>query len=227
MLQALQEYQLHGKPKRYILAAAMGAVVGLVTILHVLLIGQGDNEMVREISLVIGLQGNDIFLWTTNLYLIYWAWRRKINSMISLTLWLNFIIWLCVQGFKWIALGIQTLGWASLEWTLRPTGEAMGFPSGHAAHAFAMAFVLTCFYPRWTWFWYTCAAAISWSRVESSAHTDLQVVVGTIAGLTIAWVLMVQWLRKNDAQKAGLFDEQEAALPVGASRMKRTVPLSQ
>ncbi|EGO64983.1 phosphatase PAP2 family protein [Acetonema longum] len=222
----LQEYQFYGKPKRYIFAVTVGIAVGLATILHVLLFGQGDNELVTEAALMIGLQGNDIFLWSTNLYLLYWAYRRGIKSVIPLTLWLNFFIWVCVQGFKLIALGIQTMGWASLAWTLRPTGEAMGFPSGHAAHAFAMALVLTCFYPRWTWLWYTCAAAISWSRVESSAHTDLQVVVGTIAGLIIAWVMMVRWLRENDAQKAGLFDESATALPVGTNRLKRAAPLS-
>ena len=176
----LNQISLVRKPESFSVASAMGLIVGLATILYVLLIGQSHNPTVRSVAVLIGEQGNVTFLWLTNLYLIIWAYRHGLKSIISLTLWLNFIIGVSVQGIKFLLLGIQMMGWAALPWTFRPSGAAGGFPSGHAAHAFAMAFVLTCFFPRGSWFWYACAAAISWARVEASAHTDLQVVVGTI-----------------------------------------------
>lgn len=65
----------------------------------------------------------------------------------------------------------------------RPSGGWQGFPSGHAAAAVVMAYLLTCRYPRLSVLWYGFAALIAWSRVESGAHFGYQVVAGAMVGL--------------------------------------------
>lgn len=65
----------------------------------------------------------------------------------------------------------------------RPSGGWQGFPSGHAAAAVVMAYLLTCRYPRLAVVWYAFAALISWSRAESGAHFDYQVLGGAVVGL--------------------------------------------
>jgi membrane-associated phospholipid phosphatase len=98
-------------------------------------------------------------------------------------------VWAVVQSIKLIPLG---------EWALRPNGDIGGFPSGHTTHAFAMAFALTTYFPRFGWFWYLCAGIIAWSRVESAWHTPLQVTGGVFFGIAFG-VTFINYLFKKYA----------------------------
>lgn len=63
--------------------------------------------------------------------------------------------------------------------------ETTSFPSGHAASAFAGAFVLGCAWPRRRAWLFLLAALIAVSRVYIGVHYPLDVAAGTLVGLGI------------------------------------------
>jgi undecaprenyl-diphosphatase len=70
--------------------------------------------------------------------------------------------------------------------------DAASFPSGHAANAFAGAFVLSRALPAAAIVWWTLAGAIAFSRVYLGVHYPLDLIAGAIVGLTcgaLAWRL--------------------------------------
>ncbi|VBB05932.1 phosphatidic acid phosphatase type 2/haloperoxidase [Lucifera butyrica] len=171
-------------------AMAMALLVGSITAGIVNGMPKSDNLTVFRIADFLGGPGNNLFLILTNFLIIGWAWRKRLRSIISLTLKLDFFVWVVVQGTKLIHFG---------PWTRRPNGGAGGFPSGHATHAFGMAFLLTLFFPRFSWVWYGLAAAISWSRVETDWHSGFQVTAGILFGVVIVCVLVGQWLKHPES----------------------------
>ncbi len=60
-----------------------------------------------------------------------------------------------------------------------------GFPSGHAAMGFLLAFLIWRRFPRLGPLWFAVAALIGWSRVESHAHFPYQVIAGAIYGCAL------------------------------------------
>lgn len=163
---------------------------GCSTIIIALLVEKTGNPYISAFGNFLGGIGNDFFLISTNILILVWAWRQRLWSIITLTLGNDLLVWLSVQGIKLLKVS---------PWYLRPNGGTGGFPSGHATHAFAMAFLLTLFFPRFSWLWYTTAAAISWSRIETEWHTGFQVAVGIVLGVFIAWAMISRWLRHSDA----------------------------
>lgn len=163
---------------------------GCLTIAVALLVEKTGNPYFTALADFLGGVGNDFFLIGTNILILVWAWRQRLRSVITLTLGIDLLVWLSVQGIKLLQIS---------PWYLRPNGGSGGFPSGHATHAFAMAFLLTLFYPRFSWLWYTAAAAISWSRIETDWHTSFQVTAGIILGVFIAWAMIGRWLGHSDA----------------------------
>lgn len=87
-----------------------------------------------------------------------------------------------------IVQAFQKIGFYGFGLWPRPSGHDGGFPSGHAAAACALAYLLTERLPRFALVWYAFAALIAWSRVEAGAHYPYQVVAGAILGLTVAVV---------------------------------------
>ena len=169
----------------------LALIVGLATIIAVLTIPKSNNYYIFTFADYLGYPGNDIFLLVTNLMILVWAWRKKLRVAFGVTLAMNAAVGLIVQGIK--AVKIE-------PWYMRPHGGDNGFPSGHACHAFTMAFFLTMFFPKFTWLWYTLAVVISWSRVESEWHTDIQVMAGIILGIFIGWAFIAYWLRFPEAR---------------------------
>lgn len=87
---------------------------------------------------------------------------------------------------------------ATGPWLPRPSHSAGGFPSGHAAAAFALAFLLSERFPRGAVVWYGIAAVIAWSRVEINDHYPYQVVGGMAVGLATALLLFdLSWRRRK------------------------------
>lgn len=165
-------------------ALSFSFIAGLLTIFTVIYLPKSNHPGIWGVANFLGSPGNDVFLIATNGLILVWAWRKQLRSIMVLTLWLDFMVWLMVQGMKVLAVG---------SWSLRPNGSPGGFPSGHATHAFGMAFLLTLFFPRFAWIWYSCAAAISWSRVETDFHSGVQVTAGIILGLGIGCILVSKW----------------------------------
>lgn len=171
-------------------AMSLSLLAGLLTIFAVIYLPKSNHPDIWAVANFLGSPGNDLFLILTNVLILVWAWRKQLRSIVLLTLWLDFTVWFMVQGMKVIAVG---------SWSLRPNGSPGGFPSGHATHAFGMAFLLTLFFPRFAWLWYSCAAAISWSRVETDFHSGVQVTAGIILGIGIVCILASKWYCHSEA----------------------------
>jgi len=169
---------------------AMALLISVVTILFVLNVHKSNDVVLLSVGTFLGGIGNDLFLILSNFLIIGWAWRKSLKSVIKLTLLLDIGVFIAVQGLKLIKID---------PWYLRPNGGHGGFPSGHATHAFGMAFLLTLFFPRFSWLWYLCAVTISWSRVETDWHNGFQVAAGIIIGVGLAWMLVAKWLTHPDA----------------------------
>ena len=65
-----------------------------------------------------------------------------------------------------------------------------GFPSGHAANAFAGAMAGSRLIPYSGWLWWPLAAIIAISRVYIGVHWPSDVIAGAIFGCTIAWFVL-------------------------------------
>jgi membrane-associated phospholipid phosphatase len=75
-----------------------------------------------------------------------------------------------------------------------PAPYAMAsFPSGHATTAFALAAVLSLWYPRWTAAWLALAAIVGWSRIVLGSHFPSDVAAGGILGVAVA-LAFVRWV---------------------------------
>jgi len=59
------------------------------------------------------------------------------------------------------------------------------FPSGHATTAFALATVLSQWYPRWTVTWLALAAVVGWSRIALGSHFPSDVLGGAVLGVAV------------------------------------------
>ncbi|SDF86599.1 phosphatase PAP2 family protein [Sporomusa acidovorans] len=161
-------------------------IFGLITIFIALWAKKSGNPYIWSIGNFLSGIGNDVFLIGTNIIILIWAWRQRTGSIIKLTLGIDLLVGILVQGIKSMKI---------YPWYLRPNGGEGGFPSGHATHAFAMAFLLAMFFPRFSWLWFTAAAAISWSRVETDWHSGIQVAAGVMLGVFIAWGMISAWLK--------------------------------
>ena len=169
---------------------SIAALVGFVTILLVLNVDKTNNPSISSLGDFLGSTGNLLFLISSNMIICGWAWRKQLRSVIKLTLGVDLAVLILVQSIKRIDLS---------PWNIRPNGGIDGFPSGHATHAFAMAFLLTMFFPRFAWLWYLCAATISWSRIETESHNGFQIVAGIILGTGIAWMCVARWFSNYNA----------------------------
>lgn len=64
------------------------------------------------------------------------------------------------------------------------------FPSGHAAIAWAMAYLLAKKEPRFRWVFYMLAGAISFSRIYLGKHYPMDVVAGGLLGWGIGFIVL-------------------------------------
>ena len=69
------------------------------------------------------------------------------------------------------------------------------FPSGHTATAFALATVLSLWYPRWTAAWLALATFVGWSRVGLGSHFPSDVVAGAVLGSALVLMFGRLWPR--------------------------------
>ncbi len=89
------------------------------------------------------------------------------------------------------------------------------FPSGHANTAFALAFALAVFEPRWKKFLYTFATMIAISRVVLTHHYLSDVIAGAALG-----TVMARAVTRNFIKRGWVFVERKKSDPCcGAGRV--------
>lgn len=67
------------------------------------------------------------------------------------------------------------------------------FPSGHATSAFAMAAVLSFYYPAYRWIWYSTAVLVAFTRVYIGAHFVTDVLAGAALGALLGvWAVRMK-----------------------------------
>jgi membrane-associated phospholipid phosphatase len=69
------------------------------------------------------------------------------------------------------------------------------FPSGHTATAFALAVLLSLWYPRGTAVWLALAGGVAWSRVALGSHFPSDVLAGAALGSAAVLLLSHRWPR--------------------------------
>jgi undecaprenyl-diphosphatase len=68
-------------------------------------------------------------------------------------------------------------------------GGGKSFPSSHAANNFAAAYVITYFFKKNQWFFYSIAGLMAFSRVYIGVHYPLDILGGTLVGLIVAYLI--------------------------------------
>lgn len=71
------------------------------------------------------------------------------------------------------------------------------FPSGHATVFFALATVVYLYHKRLGYFFFVCAFLIAISRVVTGVHYPIDILVGTVIGISITYLSTI-FLRKNE-----------------------------
>jgi undecaprenyl-diphosphatase len=74
-------------------------------------------------------------------------------------------------------------------------GGGKSFPSSHAANNFGAATILTYFYRKIAWIFFSLAALVAFSRVYVGVHYPFDVLAGAILGMAIsAILLLIYWV---------------------------------
>ena len=154
------------------------SAVALLVMASAFLILFPDNSLPDRFAHFFSDGFNEGFQILAHLLIFSIAWRyrswRPVQLDVGVTLILN--------------SGLQlTKNFLIADIAIRPSGGYGGFPSGHSSATFSLAFLLSLYYPRLWWAWYTAAALVTWSRVQTNAHTELQIATGMILGTLLAY----------------------------------------
>ncbi len=102
--------------------------------------------------------------------------------------------------------------WVGLGWNPRPF-ELQSFPSGHTCLAFAFAGILSWYYPRARWIFWTMAVACGFSRYIERMHWVSDCIAGGALGYLCAWITLrpyvwalpvIWWNRRRRARRRRL-----------------------
>jgi len=168
------------------IAALLVAVIVIWAFPHI------SERNIESLAWMLSKPGNIAFLTLGYLILLLTAIRSRSWVDVRLALTTLVLVTIVVHLFKFVCG----------DWLVRPSGHDGGFPSGHAAASFALAFLLSARYPKLTAFWYLFAVGIAWSRVELNAHYPYQVFGGAVIGYCLALLL---YERTHPSRRAAEF----------------------
>lgn len=152
--------------------------VGLVTLSAAFFILFPDNSQPDQFAHFLSDHLNDSFQIYTHLLMFFTGWKMRSWKPVIYDVLVAAIVTSVVQLSKrFLIAGIA----------IRPSGGYEGFPSGHASATFSLAFILSVYYPRMWWIWYSLAGLVTWSRVQTNAHSELQIAAGMIFGSLVAY----------------------------------------
>jgi undecaprenyl-diphosphatase len=83
------------------------------------------------------------------------------------------------------------------------------FPSGHATTGFALATVLSLWYPRGAWAWGLGAVLVGWSRIVLGSHFPSDVLAGAVLGVAVVLGCVRWWPGFTGAQGQCKTDNRE------------------
>lgn len=124
------------------------------------------------------------------LVLIYHHLKRNFNQFL-LVLSTGGIAWLIAEYILKplfsrsrppVSLGAIILGFPLTDYS---------FPSGHATTSWALAFIMSKLYPKYTWIYIILATLISFSRIYLGKHYPSDTIGGLIIGLLIGQVMWI------------------------------------
>ncbi|MCE5240959.1 phosphatase PAP2 family protein [bacterium] len=87
------------------------------------------------------------------------------------------------------------------------------FPSGHAAAAFALAGVLSAWYPRWRWAFIAVAICVCLARLQLQRHFPSDLLFGAWVGWVLAGGILTcqrRWTHRQRRARTGPGDERAA-----------------
>ena len=103
---------------------------------------------------------------------------------------------IAVQGFKHL-LGRprpRLMDDPTAQWGPSFVSGFDAFPSGHTTSAFALAAVLSHFYPRWRIVFFILACLVAMARVVRGSHWVTDVVAGALLGTFVGvWMASLKW----------------------------------
>ncbi|MEN6520249.1 MAG: phosphatase PAP2 family protein [Armatimonadota bacterium] len=177
----MQVIVVEDRPKPHSTVAHWGGLIAFLITIFVVITTQQHRiaPAVMILAAFLSNLGNELFIALGFLALIVVAIRNHCKKDLKLAIWTFVLVTVVVHAMK------KIYGY----WLNRPSGGHGGFPSGHAATSFALAFLLSARFPKLSYLWYSIAIGISASRVMIGAHYPYQVFVGALVGCCLALYL--------------------------------------
>ena len=137
------------------------------------------------------------------LFLIYFGWKGGTKARVMIAL----LVLTVILGDK-----LNSAVLKSLFSRIRPCKAltdvhllvgcgGFSFPSSHATNNFAAATVITRFYARRSWAWWSFAGLMAFTRPYVGVHYPSDVLAGAVVGFIIGSVVVLIWKLLNERFK--------------------------
>jgi len=145
--------------------------------------------------------GNGFFQVIPFAFLLTIAWRQKDSEMTRRMLAAIYAVAASgiVANILKFVIGKARPGEKLGNWHVVPFSTANdfhSFPSGHTTTSFALAFVLSGFYPRFAPIFFGAAVLIGAGRIMGESHFPGDVMGGAVIGILAGWAVMRYYRQK-------------------------------